>query len=1105
MITCAVCGRDNPEGSRFCNNCGSRLGGVEERREERKVVTVVFADLVGFTSRSEHMDPEDVRRLLDAYWERLRDELERHGGTIEKFIGDAVMALFGAPIAHEDDPERAVRAAIAIRDSIREDGGDIQVRIGVNTGEALVLLEARPAEGEGMAAGDVVNTAARLQANAPVNGILVGEITHRATRHGIEYAEHEPIVAKGKSEPVPAWEVVDARSRIGVDVARQTRAPLVGRDYELSLLRDTLARVEREAEPRLVSLVGVPGIGKSRLVAELLELVRAQPELVYWRQGRCLPYGDGVSFWALGEMVKAHAGILESDSPERARERLAQAVEALLPDDPQAAWVELRLCALLGLGSDGEISSDRRAESFAAWRRFLEAMTAQRPLVLVFEDLHWADEGLLDFVDYLLEWVSDEPLLVVTTARPELLERRPGWGTQKPSAVALTLGPLSDEATARLIGALLDRSVMPADTQSELLARAGGNPLYAEQFAYLLEERGKLDEVPETVQGIIAARIDGLSPAEKSVVQDAAVIGKVFWVGAVAALGGRGREEVESLLSELELKELVLCAPRSSVGQDLEYAFRHVLVRDVAYAQIPRLGRARKHSAAAAWIETLGRVDDQAEMLAHHYMASLELSRGVSAELGEAARNARHALRRAGERALALSSFEAAASFYRQALELAPPDHEAHEHHLQLGRALRWTEADDRARELEDAIERVLAAGNVEGAAELEAILGEVLWHAGLSDDARGHLARAHELVADRPDSPAKAAVLSQLSRFHALAGEPRQAIQVGTEALSLAERFGLVEVQAHALNNVALAHAHSGEEDLAVASLEQAAELAESATSPEAGRAYLNLGTIVSGLGDMARAAELWAASREVAERFGVARELRFIRGLEVWLAFVEGRWEECRALCDEFVDECEQGDGHYLEANVRGVRSLLRLAADDVTGALADVEAMLPLARAAHDPQVRVPCLTFATCVRAELGRIDEAEELARELADQLRGGEHTVIATTAGIVWLVDELGIRSELEEALDRAGTTSRWVEAIRIGLEGDLGGMAEVLEEIGAISFAARARLAAVEGLLRRGNLADADVQARRALGFYREVGAGRYVREAEALLRVSA
>src|SRR5204863_6477932 len=303
MVTCATCGRENPPNARFCNSCGSALvAAPEARREERKIVTVLFADLVGFTSRAERLDPEDVRALLDPYWRHLRDELERFGGTVEKFIGDAVMALFGAPLAHEDDPERAVRAALAIRDWAREEEG-VQVRIAVNTGEALVLLGARPVEGEGMAAGDVVNTAARLQSAAPVNGVLVGETTYRATRHVIDYAEREPVSAKGKAELIPVWEAVQARSRLGVDLAAPA-TPLVGRTRELDLLVDAFERARNGPATQLVTLVGVPGIGKSRLVGELAEHIRSGEELVYWRQGRSLPYGEGVSFWSLAEMVK---------------------------------------------------------------------------------------------------------------------------------------------------------------------------------------------------------------------------------------------------------------------------------------------------------------------------------------------------------------------------------------------------------------------------------------------------------------------------------------------------------------------------------------------------------------------------------------------------------------------------------------------------------------------------------------------------------------------------------------------------------------------------------------------------------------------------------
>jgi class 3 adenylate cyclase len=426
VLTCPSCGQRNPDGFRFCGACAAPLQKPPAvAREERKAVTVLFCDLVGSTEQAERMDPEDVREMLTRYHAGVRAELERYGGTVEKFIGDAVMALFGAPLAHEDDPERAVRAALAIRRWAAEEGG-VQVRVGITTGEALVSLGARPERGEGMAAGDVVNTASRLQAAAPIGAVLVDEATYRATREVIDYRDGDPVLAKGKTQPIRVWEARAARSRPGVDVAEAAPTPLIGRERDLGLLTGAFERTRRERVVELVTLVGEPGIGKSRLVLELFKRVDADPELIRWRQGRSLPYGEGVTLWALGEIVKAEAGVMESDTAEDAAAKLATAVGRGIGDEAEAGWVESHLRPLVGLGGETVIGGERREEAFTAWRRFIESLAEHGPTVLVFDDLQWADDALLDFVDHLVEWAADVPLLVVAVSRPELMARRPG-------------------------------------------------------------------------------------------------------------------------------------------------------------------------------------------------------------------------------------------------------------------------------------------------------------------------------------------------------------------------------------------------------------------------------------------------------------------------------------------------------------------------------------------------------------------------------------------------------------------------------------------------------------------------------------------------------
>ena len=1071
-------------------------------REERKVVTVLFADLVGFTGRAERLDPEEVRAVLQPYHARLRAELERFGGTVEKFIGDAVMAVFGAPTAHEDDPERSVRAALAIRDALQEDG-ELHVRIGITTGEALVALGAHLAEGEGMASGDVVNTAARLQAAAPVDGILVDETTYRATNRAIVYREQEAVQAKGKEIPVTVWEAHESRSRFGVDWAHRGRAPLVGRARELDVLADALVRARSERSVQLVTIVGSPGMGKSRLVWELSRIVEADSELVYWRQGRSLPYGDGITFWALGEMVKAHAGVLDTDAAEVAAEKVARAVEDALPHEEDRPWVEPHLRALVGLsGAEGQGNLD---ESFAAWRRFFEALADRGPLVLVFEDLHWADESLLDFVDHLSDWATGVPLLIVCSARPELLVDRPAWGGGKTNAVTLSLSPLTDEDTARLVGTLLERSVLPAETQAALLARAGGNPLYAEEYTRMVAERGAgaALELPETLQGIIAARLDTLATEEKGLLQDAAVVGKVFWLGALTAISGRERAPTEELLHALERREFVHRQRHSSFGAESEYAFRHILVRDVAYGQIPRAARADKHRAAAEWIESLGRPEDNAETVAYHYLTALELMRAAGRPLDDVADTARRSLREAGNRALALEAARPAAAFFASALELWPGGDPERAHLLlRLGIAKANSSAGGRE-ELEAARDLLLAAGDRVAAAEAEARLGGFFWSELDRDRAFVHMERAIELVADAPASRAKASVYAQGARMLTLAEEPERALELGRRALEMAERLGLERLRVTILSSsVGLLRLGRGDRG-GLADLELAVELAEELSSPEVVRARMNLATVLVDSGELSRAFEVYEAGRRSAARFGEVYRARWLRAEQALEFFWTGRWEEARTRIDDFIAEVEAGSSHYMATVCLALRARLRLASGDLEGADSDSQRALALARQIKDPQVLYPGLAAHARTSFELGRNGEARERAEELSRLL---EERPFAPT---FWVVDlavvHEGLREDGPLLPAPAPVNLPWLAAAEAYTAAEFASAADVLGRIGTLPDEAFTRLRAGEALAAAGRHSEADLELLRALDFYRSVGASRYVRRAEGLLAASA
>jgi class 3 adenylate cyclase len=672
-LVCPVCETENPLSNNFCGSCGAELvrTAVVRDVEERKVVTVLFADLVGFTSRAEELDPEDVRAILSRYYTRLRADLEAHGGAVEKFIGDAVMAVFGAPVAHGDDPERAVRAALAIRDSLEEMNQedtrlDLQLRIGVNTGEAIVTLGSESSSGEGMVAGDVVNTAARLQTAAPQNGILVGQETYRATSRRILYEEVAPLDLKGKQEPVRAWLAVAASSP-GVD--RPRMAPLVGRVSELLVLRRIWEETFEANRPRLVTLLGPPGIGKSRLAAEFAAEIEQNGGRIL--TGRSMSYGTSGTYLAFRHQVKDLAGIFENDPPDLAHQKLDQAVTAVLEAD-DAEEVAEHIALLIGLRAADV--GDRQVLFFSA-RRLVEALARQKPTLLVYEDVQWADSSLLDLVEHIASRVREVPLVMLALARPELLDSRPGWGSRLPSYSSIPLEPLGEEDSRELARELLRSH--GENNADRLVATAEGNPLFIEELAASVSEgAAAADKLPTSVRAIVSARIDALPATERSLVLDASVVGRIFWRRMLESLGWES-EALSDALDSLEQRDLIRRDPTSRVGGDQQFSFKHALIRDVAYATLPRAKRRSRHAAVARFVEQdAGELDAVAAFLAHQWREAGDVDRALDYYLT------------AAERASRGWAKEEAVQFYDRALELVPPDQLERRRRLMLARAV---------------------------------------------------------------------------------------------------------------------------------------------------------------------------------------------------------------------------------------------------------------------------------------------------------------------------------------------------------------------------------------------------------------------------------
>jgi class 3 adenylate cyclase len=672
MSLCATCGQENPVDARFCNSCGATLQ-ADEQRDERKIVTVLFADLVGFTARAELLDPEDVREILQAYHTRVKAEIERFGGVVEKFIGDAVMGVFGAPASHGDDPERAVRAAMAVREAVAamneaDPELDLQVRLAVNTGEAIVSLGARAEAGEAMVAGDVVNTASRLQTSAPTNGILVGEETYLATRSLLIYEESESVTVKGKSAPLRVWLALGARTDPGERTL--STVPMLGRGNELAVLRRIFQSIVADERPHLVTVLGDAGIGKTRLAAEFSVGLEGATVL----RGRSLPYGASTLYGPFSQVVKQFSGIFASDDVDSAKRKLRAGLETLFPDGPSEE-LAVHLELLVGLGTGEEVPD--RQTLFLAARRFTEGLARERPVVLVFEDIHWSDSGSLDLIEVLASRVRGAPLLLLALARPVLLLERPGWGGGLTAHTALSLEALAEHEAQELAG-LLAGGVVEGAEAVRLAAASEGNPLFIEELVASVRERpdGKTTDLPTSIRGLLAARLDGLPAAERSVLLDAAVVGKVFWRGALEREAGKGID-LDETLDALEARDLIRRESLSWIEGEEQFSFKHVMIRDAAYATLPRATRKQLHASAAAFLEeaTAGAAATAAA-LAQHWR-----------EAGEPARAVDY-LVIAGDQAGRGWAKDEAAKLYGEALELLPEDDGERRREISRKRAL---------------------------------------------------------------------------------------------------------------------------------------------------------------------------------------------------------------------------------------------------------------------------------------------------------------------------------------------------------------------------------------------------------------------------------
>ena len=942
VFACPECGAANEPGDRFCGACGAAFEGRSpqpEHREgaERRMLSILFADLVGFTPRAETRDPEEVRELLGRYFETTREIVERYGGTLEKFIGDAVVAVWGAPLAQEDDAERAVRTALELVAAVAElgeaNGVTLALRIGISTGSGAVTLGA---VGQGMVAGDIVNTTARIQTAAQPGTVLVDEATRRATEASIAYEGAGSFELKGKSEPIDLWQarrVVAARR--GEGRSDGLEPPFVGRARELSLLKQLLHATGQDGRAHMVAVSGIGGICKSRLTWEFEKYIDGLVDDFLWHRGRCLAYGDGVAFWALAEIVRMRCRIVEEEDDETAAGKLDETLEEFLePDDRDSVREPLR--QLLGLGSqpDGD-----RNRLFPAWRLFIERMTATAPVVLVFEDLQWADSALLEFIDYLMEWSRHHPLFVLTLSRPEVAEDRPALSFAARGMTALTLEPLTEEEMAQLVGGLVPGA--PGDLVERVVDAAEGVPLYAVEMVRMLLDRGYLAregdrlvatgdlgtlEIPETLHALVAARLDALPDQERRLVEDAAVLGKTFTANGLAAVSGLSEPELEPLLGTLVRREVLTLQTDPRSPERGQYAFVQAIVRTIAYETIGRRERKRRHLASARHLESTGG-EELTEVVAAHYVDAYRLAPDDD-DAAEIRDQALRTLVRAAERAASLAAPGEAERLIGAAIDLTEDDRERAAL-LERAGIFALTDgqpatADGRLTEAAAVFERL---GDVHAAARINARRAEALFLDGRVVEAVAQMEPAYTVLREQEQDGDLAALAAQFGRMLGFTNRMAEAPEPLERALVIAERLGQWDTISAALNTKALHLLSRGRRQEGETLLAGALRVAlEHGMMYDTLRAYFNLGFAAGERDEYATAYD--ADGLELARRIGDRQWERSFLLHQAGDAFVCGRWDDSITLATEAIEGAD--DQFSMGALVYPVSSVLAYRGD-------------------------------------------------------------------------------------------------------------------------------------------------------------------------------